>query len=104
MLTHTNPDCEPSTHSDTTSIGGTRTICISAVRGGRFDGDGLYEVEFNHGRQIYVCDVKRHWSEMDQRHYLYAALIMNGYTVAPREIVYERDLVRKIGASGGHGR
>lgn len=96
ILARMHPDCELPTVDDKTSIAGTRSICISAVMGGYFDGDGLYEVELNHGREIHVCDVRQRWSDMDQRHYLYTALIIDGYPVGPREIVYERQLVRKL--------
>lgn len=96
ILARMHPDCQMPTHTDTTSVGGTREIHFIATRGGRFDGEGLYEVELNHGQYIHVCHVKQCWSDIDRQFYLLAALIFDGHRVAPREIVYERDLVRKL--------
>lgn len=97
ILARMHPAHQPPTHGDTTSVAGSRSICITVVRG-RFEGDGLYEVEFNHGRFIHLCHVERHWSAMDNLFRLFAAPIFDGQRVAPREIIQESDIVRKVAA------
>lgn len=59
----------------------------------RFTGNGYYEIREADGTCM-VCHVRQYPEGV--RGNLYAAPYIDGYAVAPRVIVAERDLIRRI--------
>lgn len=61
-----------------------------------WDGVGVYEVRASIHCPAGVYKVRRVWSDMDKRHYLYGSYRFDGNFIAPAESIEPWQLVRKL--------
>lgn len=92
ILRKMNPSCPIISEQIMTDVDGGQLVTVSA-KPSCFTGDGYYEIRKADGSCI-VCHVRQYPEGV--RGDLYAAPFVDGYTVGPRSIVSEHDLIRRV--------